>query len=109
MKLLGCFVLLMLTGCVNTVTEKVLEPSDQLMPERQVLPKYPSAAFSQKISGFVTVSFNIAKSGQVVDLKVVSSEPTGVFEQAALEAVNQWLYPPQGTTTPQKLTLYFRH
>ena len=109
MKLLGCFVLLMLTGCVNTVTEKVLEPSGKLMPERQVLPEYPSAAFSQKVSGYVTLSFNIAKNGQVRELKVVSSEPAGVFDQAALEAVNQWRYPPQNAITPQKLTLYFRH
>ena len=109
MKLLGCLVLLVLTGCVNTVTEKVLEPSGQLMPEKQVLPEYPSVAFSQNISGFVTVGFNIAKSGQVVDLKVVNSQPSGVFDQAALEAVNQWRYAPQSVTTPQRLTLYFRH
>ncbi len=41
------------------------------------------------------VSFSVTRSGSVSNVRVVSAEPKGVFEQAALSAVKRWRYPAQ--------------
>ena len=57
-------------------------------------PLYPAQAFEEEISGFVALSFTITKEGYVADLEVMDDEPKGIFEQAALDAVRQWLFRP---------------
>lgn len=58
-------------------------------------PVYPPAAKAAGIEGGVTVVYDIEVDGRVSNLSVVSSEPEGVFDQAALAAVSRWKFNPR--------------
>ncbi len=59
---------------------------------KQVAPEYPRGAERRGLEGVVTVEFNIDASGSVTDVKVVSADQPGVFDEAAISAVSQWEY-----------------
>jgi TonB family protein len=48
-----------------------------------------------KTSGYVIVRFSIGVNGRVSDLSVIESQPRGVFDQAAQDAVRKWVYEPR--------------
>ncbi len=60
-----------------------------------VLPQYPVEANIAGIEGWVKVEFTVKASGLVADVKVLSSNPTGIFEQAAIDAVSKWNFKPR--------------
>ncbi len=55
---------------------------------------YPPRARSKGVEGYVTVNLLIGRDGRVERLRVLESEPPGVFEQAATEALRQWEFEP---------------
>jgi TonB family protein len=61
---------------------------------RYTQPEYPERALNQKISGSVTVEFTVSTSGEPMDVRVVSAEPAGTFDRAAIAAVKRWRYEP---------------
>jgi protein TonB len=61
---------------------------------RYVPPQYPVAARKDALSGWVDVQFTVKTDGSVTDLSVVGAQPTGVFEEPALDAVRRWRYKP---------------
>lgn len=58
-------------------------------------PFYPPSAQQRRIEGTVVVSLRINQAGRVEDPAVVSSDPAGVFDQAALSAITQWRFKPE--------------
>ncbi|XOV84136.1 MAG: energy transducer TonB [bacterium] len=58
-------------------------------------PIYPAEAKAQGLQGDVVIRYTVTPQGAVVDAEVVSSEPPGVFDRAALDAVNSWRFNPQ--------------
>lgn len=56
--------------------------------------KYPERARAGGIEGYVTVSMLVGVSGDVENARVLESEPPGVFDVAALEAVRTWRFEP---------------
>jgi protein TonB len=60
---------------------------------RRVSPPYPPLAIRAHIGGFVVVECIIDKSGVVRDAKVLKST-SALFNQAALDAVQQWQFAP---------------
>jgi len=77
------------------------EPNHQapLSPEeaaknliKQVPPEYPPIARAARIQGTVVLQVLIDKHGNVSQVGVVSGHP--MLQQAALEAVRQWVYKP---------------
>jgi len=48
-----------------------------------------------KTRGYVVVRFSIGVNGRVSNLEVVESEPQGVFDDAAQNAVRKWIYEPR--------------
>ena len=58
-------------------------------------PVYPAQAKAAGIEGDVTVRYNIAKDGRVINARVDNSQPEGVFDKAALAAVRSWRYNPK--------------
>ena len=48
-----------------------------------------------KTKGFVVVRFNIGVNGRVSEIEVVESDPQGVFDDAAQDAVRKWVYEPR--------------
>ena len=41
------------------------------------------------------LEFTITASGTVTDVQVVGAEPTGVFDQAATDAISTWQFKPR--------------
>lgn len=61
---------------------------------KQIKPRYPAAAEKNKISGKVTLRFIVTKEGCIRDASVIESEPKGVFDGSALEAIRQYRFRP---------------
>lgn len=57
-------------------------------------PVYPYRARQKKINGIVVVKFLVTKDGRVEQASVVQSNPSGVFDEAALLAVSSWRFRP---------------
>lgn len=55
-------------------------------------PQYPAEARQAGVQGFVTVSYAVSAAGIVSNVVVVESQPAGVFDAAAIEAVQRWRY-----------------
>ena len=53
---------------------------------------YPADALEQSIEGDVTVRYDVDTDGQVMNARVVRSHPAGVFDAAALNAVQSWRF-----------------
>ncbi len=76
----------------------VAAPTDgDAIPLVRVAPIYPERAASRGTEGWVVVQFNVLKSGQVdpKSVIVVESQPPGVFDRAAINAVKRWKYKPK--------------
>jgi TonB family protein len=61
---------------------------------RSAPPDYPPTALAQHVSGSVTLEFTVSVRGETRDIHVLESLPTGVFDQAAINAVKHWRYAP---------------
>jgi protein TonB len=59
---------------------------------KQVKPLYPPLAKAARVQGVVKFEAKISKEGTIQDLKLVSGPP--LLVQAALQAVQQWVYKP---------------
>lgn len=57
-------------------------------------PVYPPAAKAQRLEGSVVVRYGVSVDGRVINARVDSAQPEGVFEDAALAAVRSWRYNP---------------
>jgi periplasmic protein TonB len=66
---------------------------------RYVPPEYPTKALEKGIEGAVTIDFVVDEKGETTKLEVTQSEPAGVFDRAALNAVRRWRYAPVGDGT----------
>jgi TonB family protein len=61
---------------------------------KSVKPMYPTKANLSKIQGWVELDFTVAESGTVKDIAVHAASAPGVFEDAAISALSQWVYKP---------------
>ena len=50
---------------------------------------------SRGTEGTVTVQYDVTAQGQVTNVRVIASEPPGLFDDAALDAVRSWVFRPQ--------------
>ena len=57
-------------------------------------PEAPPRARRDGVSGFVKVQLLIGKSGSVEELKILESEPAGVFDQGVLDTLPTWRFAP---------------
>jgi TonB family protein len=63
-------------------------------PINEVLLHYPSTAYIQRISGVVQFKLYISAAGDLDRAELVDAKPSGVFEQAAWNAVKQLKFSP---------------
>lgn len=83
--LLTCVLLLM--GCASTGDR----PAEWVSGAD---PVYPPQAKARGVEGYVVVEYRVSETGAVMDAAVVESQPPGVFDQSALDAVRSWRYRP---------------
>jgi protein TonB len=55
---------------------------------------YPPRAKARGVKGYVVLSLLIGVTGDIEQVSVIESFPEGVFEEAALQGVNQWKFEP---------------
>lgn len=63
-------------------------------PLKRVKPRYPERASRARIEGAVLLGLTVSAQGEPVDFEVLESTPPGVFDDAALRAVEQWTFRP---------------
>ncbi len=81
--------------------EKVKEMGQLDRRPRQIQgrkPVYPAQARRDNIEGHVEMAFTILPDGKVAETHVLRSSPQGIFDTAALKAVQEWRFssPTQG-------------
>jgi protein TonB len=70
-------------------------PADELGRIHATDAVYPADALRNHVEGWVELSFTITETGSVRDVEIVDSQPQGVFESAATEAVEAWKFRPR--------------
>lgn len=76
-------------------------------PLRVVQPSYPLDALRNNVEGKVELEFRIGDDGRVRDVRVLSAEPVGVFDQAAILALRQWRFAETSAPTATRYTRSF--
>lgn len=56
--------------------------------------KYPDYARKRGLGGYVLLNLLVDKTGAVQDVRLLNSEPAGVFDQVAMESVREWNFDP---------------
>jgi periplasmic protein TonB len=85
---------------------RVVSDLVQVVKIKDVPPVYPSSARSARAQGVVVIEATINREGRVEKATVLRSVP--LLDQAALDAVRQWLFQPQllnGAAIPVVVTL----
>lgn len=77
----------------NVKVVKVNENSGPI-PSVRVEPTYPQAALRRGIEGFVDIMFDISSKGSTENIRIVGSQPQGVFDKAAIKAIARWKFQP---------------
>ena len=72
-----------------------------LKPLIAVAPEYPPGALVRDLKGHVDVEFTVNSAGRVEKPRVVTAEPKGVFDSAALAAVQRRRYAEDPARAPQ--------
>jgi periplasmic protein TonB len=79
--------------------------------KRNVTPDFPADAFDKGLSGVVTVAYTVDVEGRTQDVRIESSDPPGVFDEAATSAVKRWRFEPatvDGVPTEARLRISIR-
>jgi len=63
-------------------------------PTRQTPLPYPSSARKQGVEGYVVLSLLISAAGEIEKVQVLEASPAGLFEQTAIEGVQNWRFEP---------------
>lgn len=71
-------------------------------------PRYPAAALNRRLEGHVQLAFTIQPDGHVSDARLLSAQPQGVFDEAALAAASRWRFEATGQRVSTTRTLTFR-
>jgi protein TonB len=56
--------------------------------------QYPPRAKARGIKGYVVLSLLVGVTGEIEQVEVIESYPEGIFDEAALQGVNQWRFEP---------------
>ena len=84
------------------ISQTPIEPGSLKIPKNNQLalsfglpPVYSPRLINRGIEGYVVVGFSVNQVGDVFDPFVIESEPKGVFDKAALEAIAKFKYKPR--------------
>jgi TonB family protein len=94
-----------------TVTGETIEVNGvnaNLVMTKPPRPKHPREA--KGVSGWVRVECLVSPKGRIQSVRVVESQPTGVFDQAAIDAMKAVRFKPFKSIEPRLMTqrLIFR-
>lgn len=64
------------------------------IPQSLVTPQYPKSALRQRISGRITMVFDINVEGRVENIRTQKAAPAGIFDETVKQALSQSQYLP---------------
>lgn len=82
----------------SSMTQSEIEAqrdNSDFLPLVKVIPEYPSLVLQAGIEGWAQIRFTIKADGSTADLIVTASEPPGIFDDSAFDAVRQFRYTPK--------------
>ncbi|TQV89424.1 TonB family protein [Aliikangiella coralliicola] len=78
-------------------------------PKKIIAPRYPAQAAMDGVEGWVRFQFDLENDGTPVNVKVIASEPEGIFNDAATDAFLQWTFITEdGAMENQRYTMEFK-
>lgn len=80
---------------ITTETDEELIQFRELLPMRHITPPYPETARVQGIEGYVIVNFTVTIAGEIANLEIIESVPSGVFDETALSAASRLRFQPR--------------
>ncbi|MCR9205139.1 MAG: energy transducer TonB [Halobacteriovoraceae bacterium] len=84
-------------GLLGNTTDVIMtEDTVDEVPNPSYRPplKYPDYARKRGLGGHVLLNLLVDSNGAVQDVRLLSSEPVGVFDQVAMESVRDWSFEP---------------
>lgn len=97
---IGSSVALLMAVAINLpahsqdVSEQQVKQNAAATPILRIEPRYPESAVEKGIEGHVDLSFKISDDGKTTNIKVLDSQPEGVFDEAVVAAFERWRYAP---------------
>ena len=87
--LIGCLLYMVATPSFGASVKGTVPSGDIVAVEIVKTPKlkYPRRAQRLDVEGFVMVGFDLSKDGEILDLRVVDSQPRLMFDKSALKFV----------------------
>ena len=74
--------------------KKGAEGYREIVPFGTRQPNIPEAAWRNKTDGWVLVTFVVNLQGKVENVRVLDSQPAGLFDANVVAAVSDWIYDP---------------
>lgn len=77
--------------------EEVKPEPPKIIPAKIIsrsAPRYPNRALKKNTEGWVQVEFAIDTKGVPYNIKVIESQPSDIFDDAALKSVKKWRFSP---------------
>jgi TonB family protein len=71
------------------------------------MPVYPEAAKKANVEGWVELVYTVDAQGRTGNVRVLSGEPAGTFDAAAIDAVRRWRYEPLSAPQQANVRLWF--
>ncbi len=63
-------------------------------PLKVANPEYPRRARDRGIEGFVELEYTVTTEGKVDDIRILDASPKGVFDRAAMKAIQDYIFEP---------------
>jgi len=88
--LIGCLLCLLATPSFAASVRGTLPSGDVVDIEIVKTPKlkYPRRAQRLNVEGYVLLGFDLSKDGEILDLRVIESQPRLVFDKSAMKFVS---------------------
>ena len=86
-------------------------PASALKISTYVAPEFPQRASERNITGWVDVEFTVQPDGSVANVRATAGQPSGTFDNAAVDAVRRWRFRPverDGEVVAQRARLRIR-
>lgn len=110
--LIGCLLYLLATPSFAASVRGTLPSGDLVDIEIVKTPKlkYPRRAQRLDVEGFVLLGFDLSKDGEILDLRVIESQPRLVFDKSAMKFVSgfEFAVPEEDGNTVPATNISFR-
>jgi len=90
-KLVVLLSVVLVIGCQSTEQTSKVKNNQNVV---RTVPEYPPEAYRQGVTGFVKMKFDVSTNGETKNV-VVNSQPKGIFDENAVNALSEWTYIPK--------------